>query len=95
MFYDPTPQAKISRMQKFVSDNSIPNIRPVCIPPEGNIEAFTNKTAVLSGWGLKARGARSLADFFKFSLKNFTFVESNSAGEMFLGFMQKSVINFK
>ena len=36
--------------------NSYPNISPVCVPPDGNIEDFLNQPATISGWGIKHGG---------------------------------------
>ena len=35
------------------------HIRPVCLPPGGNIEKFVNRTATVSGWGLTETGYTS------------------------------------
>ena len=35
------------------------HIRPVCLPPGGNIEKFVNRTATVSGWGVTKTGELS------------------------------------
>jgi Trypsin len=37
-----------------------PHIRPICLPPGGNIQSFTNKPAIVTGWGFK--GTSKLAN---------------------------------
>ena len=32
------------------------HIRPVCLPPGGNIEKFVNRSATVSGWGVTKTG---------------------------------------
>ena len=46
-------------LDRPINWNLYPTIRPVCLPPGGNIENFTNKPAMVSGWGIKNTGQAS------------------------------------
>jgi hypothetical protein len=46
--------AAVLILDKPVNWNLHPHIRPICLPPGGNIDNFTNKPAMVSGWGIKA-----------------------------------------
>jgi hypothetical protein len=43
-------------MDKQLNWNNYPNIRPICLPPGGDIDIFIEKKALVSGWGLKGTG---------------------------------------
>ena len=46
-------------LDKPVPWDRYPHIRPICLPPRGNIENYVNSSAMVSGWGITTTGRAS------------------------------------
>ena len=64
------------------------HIRPVCLPPGGNIEKFVNRTATVSGWGVTKTGELSevLRKTKLFVLPQEFCLDDSDSGSLFFNF---------